>query len=525
MEQAIYKNNIQLFETLLHKNKYENKYELIEKIIVSEPEQKTSDFKKEFYFNLYDIDSRKSMIDLVVDYNEIKNAFLDINPPITIINQNKNDTVENMMIKIDYPKDPQSDNFKIHNTKQIYILASALSDSIKDHERSKYMNQLTLRIYVLKPQNNEAKDIFSKIILNNIIVGQKKPVLNLFSEFFLNYVSILDDSENLIKIKLMNFILESVMESKDQRFMLNDYLLFQRILSLIPPYDGLLKFIVYACLKVDETDHKAHWYFYLLIKQILEHPNRPKQIHTEIIDCFYLSVIYMYMYVSFHSKKDLKQKYGYFRVLNRLLLTTITSNPDIIQVIKFVSDLELSINDLQLDYPAQTIATFYVLDFSDYEKPIKKKLFERKEFKNTFGRQPPKKNKKNKKNVSKKPPSGSVDKYNSYGFFNIYLPHDQNNYAIQMASKIGDHRFLRFLIELRNQNPYIDPTCDQTNIPLVNVIDGIQRITVDRIETSDDIDYWKCLKILMKHGNVSIPVEYQELLNPNTMIENENIDQ
>ena len=458
------------------------------------------------------------MIDLVVDYNEIQNAYSDINPFVTT-NKNKNDVLENSRININYRKDPQSDKFKKHNTDQIYTLVDNLSDSLEDHERSKYMNQLALRIYVLKPQNNEAKNIFSQIILNNIIVGQKKPVLNLFSDFFLTYVSILDDPENLIKINLMNSILESVMESKNQRFMLNDYLLFQRILSLIPPYDGLLYYIFLACLKVDETDHKAHWYFYLLIKQILEHPKRPKQIHREIIACFYLSVIYMYVY--FHSKKDLKQNYGYFRVLNRLLLTTITSNPDIIQVINF-SDFEMSINDLKLDYSAQTIATFYLfLDFSDYEKPILKKLFEHKEFKNTFGRRP---SKKNKKNAFGKPPSGSVEKYNSYGFFNVYLPHDKNNYAIQMASKIGDHRFLRFLIELRNQNPYIDPTCDHTNIPLVNVIDGIRTIT-DQIETSDDIDYWKCLKILMKHGNVSITVEYQELLNSNTMIENENIDQ
>ena len=483
MKQAIYKNDIQLFKTFLNKKKYDDR--LIEQIIVSEPEQGTPDFNKEIYFNLYDIDSRKSMIDLVVDYNEIQNAYSDINPFVTT-NKNKNDALENSRINIKYPKDPQSDEFKEHNTDQIYILAHNLSDSLEDHERSKYMNQLALRIYVLKPQNNEAKDIFSKIILNNIIVGQKKPVLNLFSDFFLTYVSILDDPENLIKINLMNSILESVMESKDQRFMLNDYLLFQRILSLIPPYDGLLYYIFLACLKVDETDHKAHWYFYLLIKQILEHPKRTKQIHREIIACFYLSVIYMYVY--FHSKKDLKQNYGYFRVLNRLLLTTITSNPDIIQVIN-VSDFEMSINDLNLDYSAHTIATFYLLDFSDYEKPI----FEHKEIKNTFGRRPSKKNKKNKKN--------GVEKYNSYGFFNIYLPHDQNNYAIQMASKIGDHRFLRFLIELRNQNPYIDPTCDQTNIPLVNVIDGIRTIT-NRIETSDDIDYWKCLEILTEHGNV-----------------------
>lgn len=517
MEQAIYKNDIQLFETLLNKKKY-NKYNLIEQIIVSEPEQGTSDFNKEIYFNLYDIDSRKSMIDLVVDYNEIQNAFLDISPSITT-NQNKNVALENSIIQINYPKDPESDNFKKHNTEQIYILASHLSHSLEDHERSKYMNQLALRIYVLKPQNNEAKDIFSNIL--NIIVGQKKPVLNLFSEFFLNYVSILDDPENLIKIKLMNSILESVMESKDQRFMLNDYLLFQRILSLIPPYDGLLYYIVSACLKVDETDHKAHWYFYLLIKQILEHPKRPKQIHREIIACFYLSVIYMYVY--FHSEKEFsKQNYGYFRVLNRLLLTTITST-NIIRVIK-ISDFEMSINELELDYSVDEITDFYLINFSDYEKPILNKLLKHKKFINTFGRRP---SKNNKKSAAKPPrsPKGSVEKYKSYGFFNIYLPHDQNNYAIQMASKIGDHRFLHFLIELRNQNPYIDPTCDQTNIPLVNVIDGIRRITDDRIETSSDIDYLKCLEILTEHGNVSIPVEYQELLNPNTMIENENIDQ
>jgi len=486
MKKAIYTNNTEL------KKQKKNKYYLINDIIVVEPDhdskntiQKSMIERKENF--LYDIDARKSMIDIVSseysdnldDYDVVKSI---IDPKST------KDSI--VVFQLD-----NKDDFNQNNINLIFEIAEKLTnEALDEYERTKWMNQLELRLYVLDLDDSE---LISKVFKNALkLFGNYKPVLNLFSNFFLRSVSFV--SEKILN-KLMVLILDNIMNSKGQRFLLSDYLLFQRILSTISPTEDLLYYFALACFQhKDETHHKSHWYFYLLIKQILEHPKNSKTLHNKIIHSFYLSIVYMYVYQS--EKEFSKQNYGYNRVLNRLLLTKITSHPKIIQELN-KEKLKLTIEELEMNIKTNDVIRFYFLDFLDYEKPILNELFKYQEFNNGFGRSAPMKKimKKNKKNKL-------TEKYSSRGFFNIYLPHDKNNYAIQMASKIGDYKFLNFLIDLRDRNPYIDATCDHTNIPLINVLRGLQTITN---ETSSDIDYMKCLQILQEQ--TSVPADYEEL--------------
>lgn len=489
MKKAIYTNDIQSFTTELSKQKI-NKYNLINAIIVVEPdpnsknEEEKEYSNKEHYFNLYDIDARKSMIDIVFEYD------LDAYDTVKSIIDPKFTKDSIIVFQTD-----NKDEFNQDNINLIFGIAYKLTNkALDEYDRTKWMNQLELRLYVLDLDNSkQISDVFKNTLK---LFGNYKPVLNLFSNFFLRSVSFV--SEEILN-KLMFSILDNIMNSKGQRFLLSDYLLFQRILSTISPTEKLLLFIALACFQhTDETHHKSHWYFYLLIKQILEHPKKSKTLHGEIIRSFYYSIIYMYVYQS--EKEFSIQNYGYNRVLNRLLLTKITSHPKIIQKLN-KEKLKSTIKELEMDIKTNDVIRFYFLDFFDYEKPILEKLFKHPEFNSGFGRSAPMKKimKKNKKNKL-------AEKYSSRGFFNIYLPHDKNNYAIQMASKIGDYTFLNFLIDLRDRNPYIDATCDHTNIPLINVFRGLQ---APPNETSSDIDYTKCLQILQEQ--TSIPADYEEL--------------
>lgn len=493
MKKAIYTNNIQSFTTQLSNQKI-NKYNLINAIIIVEPDHdpKNTDLQKSMIERkenfLYDIDARKSMIDIVSEY----------------LDTDAYDTVKSI-IDPKFTKDSDSiivfqtdnkDEFNQDNINLIFGIADKLTNmALDEYERTKWMNQLELRLYVLDLDNSKQ---ISEVFTNTIkLFGNYKPVLNLFSNFFLRSVSFV--SEEILN-KLMFSIMYTIMNSKGQRFLLSDYLLFQRILSTISPTEELLYSIALLCFQhTDETHHKSHWYFYLLIKQILEHPKKPNTLHNEIIRSFYLSIIYMYVYQS--EKEFSKQNYGYNRVLNRLLLTKITSHPGIIKKLN-KEKLKSTINNLKIDIKTNDVIRFYFLDFLDYEKPILNELFKYQEFNNGFGRRLSSMKKKKKKSLQ----ITLTEKYSSRGFFNIYLPHDKNNYAIQMASKIGDYKFLNFLIDLRDRNPYIDATCDHTNIPLINVFRGLQTITN---ETSSDIDYMKCLQILQEQ--TSIPADYEEL--------------
>lgn len=518
ISEIISSNDIKGFKRIF--KKYE-KYSLIELIISARP-------KNEHYELLYPFneDARKSMIDFVFYKNTLKDADQLIkdfvqNKPLEDkkikhkkINHITNPNLKFNFSKIDFGFSNREDKKPIEfNQNNIRKLGSNLNKLKKyltlknpnyeeDNEKIRLINKIKLRIYILNHLDNQRNDkIFITIVQQ---YSEHKVILNLFSDFFLKNVSKVSNnvSNDYVLTNLMSTILYTC-TNKNQSFLFSDYLIFQRILSMNQRPDIIFEKLIETCLEhISETNQKSHWYFYLLIKQYLEHPGKLVDYRiNNITISFYYSIIKMYTH---HKNKD-TTNLNYSRVLNRLLLTTLTSSD---KLLTSINKKQFEIITRGMKTEPIKVGIFYISDFADYERPILDKLYKAKGFTSTFGAAAPKGRRKH----SKKQHS-TVEKYQSYGYFNIYLPHDRNNYAIQMASKIGDFNFLKFLIQLKSRNPYIDPTCDGTNTPASNIIKHA------RLENNSQIDYKKCLQLLIQDGGVPIHFANEYQLVENKMIE------
>ena len=428
-------------------------------------------YDKKSYFDEY---LRKSMIDFIFE-KKTKKIEMDIiqKDKIGIIKNQIADEIyiKNCILCIDeiiinkkYELECLINKLILNKKYELECLKNKLILN-KKYELECLKNKLILLIYVLN--NYTINDSFylpsHKIILlkffERIIEDEKyKKILSLFSSFLLNNVIYICDHDELDAQKLMENILDNI--NRYQLFSFDDYLIFQKILSVISPTEKFLNKLIEICLKHKNTlNQKSHWYFYLIVKQCLEHPNMNKK---NILKYVQSSINTMYMLYSNSDETNLK----YIRILNRLLLSTCGKECN---------------NDSSITL-SQKVQHFYEQDFSIIEYSI---IF-------------------NSENIQREYESiiNKIKNYQRHRIFNIYLPHDRNNYAIQIASKIGDHEFLTFLNKLKESNPYIDFTCDDTYIPAFNIIKNA-------VKKKND-DYRKCSKILIEDG--SVPLNYSKYI-------------